>query len=254
MSGSPFGIGEFITGQTQADAQRTAANQQADAASNSLQFQQQQAAIAQQNEQPWLDAGKNALAKQQTMLSQYPDLSTNTYQQSDYDKWIMQQGGNALSAQGAAAGMSGSGNLGTALVDYGQNQAGSQYQQWRTNTLGDYLNQYNALAGLSGTGMTTAQNMGNQQMQSAVSQGETAMSGANALAAGKIGVANAYSNALSGMGSGAGNAFNQAMSYYNQQNALYNQNQGYGYGRSADTPGVAVDGADTMGNWASVIA
>ena len=71
--------------------------------------------------------------------------------------------------------------------------------------------------------MTTAQNMGNQQMQSAVSQGETAMSGANALAAGKIGVSNAYSNALSGMGSGAGNAFNQAMSYYNQQNALYNQ-------------------------------
>jgi hypothetical protein len=249
MSGSPFGIGEFLTGQKQSQAQEDAANIQAGAqmsaaqlqaqtAAQQLAFQQQQAAL----QQPWVQAGTNALAGQQAMLGKYPDLSTGAYQQSDYDKWVMQQGVNSLAASGAASGMYGSGNMGAALSDYGQNQAGSQYQQWRSNALGDYLNQYNQLAGLSQTGQVSAQNIGqqglqtgSQQLSSAYQQGQSMIGGANALAAGRIGQANIFGNTMGQMSSGLGQGFNQGMNYYNQQNALYNNNLNTGYGTYGDT-------------------
>ena len=97
----------LITGPQQASAQTQAAQTQANAQLAGQQltynmFEQQQA-----TQLPWVQAGQSALAKQQTMQGQYPDLSTGAYQQSDYDKWVMSQGTNALMAGGAATGMYG---------------------------------------------------------------------------------------------------------------------------------------------------
>ena len=221
----------LITGPQQASAQTQAAQTQANAQLAGQQltynmFEQQQA-----TQLPWVQAGQSALAKQQTMQGQYPDLSTGAYQQSDYDKWVMSQGTNALMAGGAATGMYGSGNLGAALSDYGQNQAGSQYQQWRNNALGDYTNQYNMLAGMSGTGQVSAQNIGSQGAAAAQTMGQYGVGAGNALAAGQIGSSNAYANMFSSnqnsMMSGLGSYLN-----YNQNqqymNAMGGQGGGYG--------------------------
>jgi hypothetical protein len=95
-----------------------------------------------------------------------------------------QEGINALAAAGAASGNYGSGNMGVALQDYGQNIASQEFQ-----------NVYNRLAGMSGTGQVTSQQIGsmgvntggamanylNQAGQN-IAQGQIA--GANALAGG----------------------------------------------------------------------
>ena len=230
----------------QSDAARSSSNQQYDAQMSAQAQTQGQFDITQQNykdaqalQLPWVEAGRSALSAQQDMLGKYPDLSTTAYQQSDYDKWVMSQGTNALMAGGAATGMYGSGNLGAALSDYGQNQAGSQYQQWRNNALGDYTNQYNQLAGLSGTGQYGAAGMaGNTQnnnslsMNAAATMGNYGIGGANALAAGQIGASNAWSNMYSNLGNSMTSGLGSFLNYQQNQNLTnaLQSNTGYGGG------------------------
>jgi hypothetical protein len=95
-----------------------------------------------------------------------------------------QEGVNALAAAGAASGNYGSGNMGVALQDFGQNLASQEFQ-----------NVYNRLAGMSGTGQVQSQQMGNLGVQTGnvmanylnqagqnIAQGQVA--GANAMAGG----------------------------------------------------------------------
>jgi len=95
-----------------------------------------------------------------------------------------QEGVNALAAAGAASGNYGSGNMGVALQDYGQNIASQEFQ-----------NVYNRLAGMSGTGQVQSQDIGNMGVNTGgvmanylnqagqnIAQGQVA--GANALAGG----------------------------------------------------------------------
>lgn len=95
-----------------------------------------------------------------------------------------QEGINALAAAGAASGNYGSGNMGVALQDFGQNLASQEFQ-----------NVYNRLAGMSGTGQVQSQAIGNMGVNTGnvmanylnqagqnIAQGQVA--GANALAGG----------------------------------------------------------------------
>lgn len=230
-------VAGMFNANTQAGAAKDAAQIQANSQYDAQQLQYRMFQEQSAEQAPWRDAGKIALGQQQAMIGKYPDLSTAAYQQSDYDKWIMQQGANALSASGAASGMYGSGNLGTALQNYGQNQAGSQYQQWRSNQLGDYTNQYNQLAGLSGTGQVSAQNIGAMGMATAQNMGQYGVGAGNALAAGQIGSTNAWANALGNMQNQGMSGFGTAMKYMqNQQymNAFGNQDAGYLTGNQYD--------------------
>jgi hypothetical protein len=76
-----------------------------------------------------------------------------------------------------------------------QDQYNRALQQWQ---LGQGLRQtqYNRLAGLSGTGQTTSQYLGTLGANYAANAGELALQRGNALAAGQIGSANAWSNAI----------------------------------------------------------
>lgn len=95
-----------------------------------------------------------------------------------------QEGVNALAAAGAASGNYGSGNMGVALQDFGQNLASQEFQ-----------NVYNRLAGMSGTGQVQSQAIGNMGVNTGnvmanylnqagqnIAQGQIA--GANAMAGG----------------------------------------------------------------------
>lgn len=97
-------------------------------------------------------------------------------------------------AQYAASGMLGSGNMQSGLQQQAQLNAlqaeGQGYSQW-----------YQPLSAVAGLGQ--AQASGNQQVgaQTAQSMGNNIVGAGNALAAGQVGAANAWSTGLSNMGS-----------------------------------------------------
>jgi hypothetical protein len=223
----------------QANAASSAANTVANADLTGEQLQYQEWLQQQANMQPWLQtgtAGVNALAygmglpgyttggvtsgpaSKQGGLLNIPAFSFDPTQiASDPDyQWTTQQGVNALAASGAAAGNYGSGNMGTALEQFGQNNAANymnQYYNQALNTYGQNLNSqytmpYDMLAGLSSTGQTQSQALANLGLQTANTMGQYGVGAANALASGQIGVANAYAGGLNSLA-------NQIMGGYN---------------------------------------
>lgn len=143
-------------------------------------------------------------------------------------EWRKQQGVNALMASGAASGMYGSGNLGTALVDYGQNQASAEYQNAYNRYMESQNTLYNRLAGLSGTGQVQSQALGNLGMTAASNIGNFGVQGANALAAGQVGAAQASAGGLTGVSNALTGGLGTYLNYQNQQqllNLLQQRNQ-----------------------------
>jgi hypothetical protein len=182
-----------VSGIFQSEATKDAADTSADAANSAAaqqykMFQEQQAAM-----EPWRQSGVNALNQMNALMGQ-PTVPGGTGETPASGDWrsLMdpgyefrkQEGINALAAAGAASGNYGSGNMGVALQDYGQNLASQEFQ-----------NVYNRLAGMSGTGQVQSQQMGNMGVQTGnvmanylnqagqnIAQGQVA--GANALAGG----------------------------------------------------------------------
>jgi hypothetical protein len=107
-----------------------------------------------------------------------------------------QEGVNALAAAGAASGNYGSGNMGVALQDFGQNLASQEYQ-----------NVYNRLAGMSGTGQVQSQAIGNMGVNTGGVMANYLNQAGQNIAQGQI----AGSNALAG---GVRNLENGIASYY----------------------------------------
>jgi hypothetical protein len=123
-----------------------------------------------------------------------------------------QTGREGLSAQGAASGMLGSGNMANALqVNAQANTAQYEplaYQQWNSSN----ITGLNALQSLSGLGQTQANVVGAAGQNTAANMANTGLYGAQM--AGNYGIQTA--NQLANVGRGAAQGYN-----------LYNQNQQY---------------------------
>ncbi len=216
----------------QANAATSAAGQVADADLAGQQLQYQMWQQQQADMQPWLQAGTagvNALAygmglpgytsggttggstSKQGGLLNIPAFSfdpTQVASDPDY-QWTTAQGVNALAASGAAAGNYGSGNMGTALTQFGQNNAANymnQYYNQALQTYGQNLNSqytmpYNMLAAMSNTGQTQSQAVAGLGLQTANTVGQYGTDAASALASGQIGTANAYAGGLNSLAS-----------------------------------------------------
>lgn len=107
-----------------------------------------------------------------------------------------QEGINALAAAGAASGNYGSGNMGVALQDFGQNLASQEFQ-----------NVYNRLAGMSGTGQVQSQAIGGMGVNTGNAMANYLNQAGQNIAQGQV----AGSNALWG---GVRDAGNSLASYY----------------------------------------
>jgi hypothetical protein len=175
---------------TQANASQNAAQLQAQEAQNALNVNQQQFATNQQNIQPFLKAGQNAVGELggltntpgQGLLTpwtqQFQAPTAEQAAQTPGYQFQLQQGENALQNSAAAQGNLLSGGTGAALEQYGQGLASENYQQVYNNALTQYQqsynqfennqsNEYNRLAGLAGTGQTAATQLGQLGQQSA---------------------------------------------------------------------------------------
>jgi hypothetical protein len=216
---------------TQANAADTSAQLQYQESQNALNFQEQEWNTQQQNEAPWLNAGKGALGEL-TSLTSTPGQGLLTpwttqftaptaAEAAQYPGYQFQlgQGEQALQNSAAANGSLESGNTQEALNNYAQNyaqndytnvynQAMQQYQQNYGIFENNQTNEYNRLAGISGTGQTAATALGSEGQQAAstvgnidlttgAQQGQDLQNAAAAEASGYVGEANAWSGALS---------------------------------------------------------
>jgi hypothetical protein len=112
----------------------------------------------------------------------------------------LQQGLASLNAQGAASGQYGSGNLGIALQNYGQQAASQEYQ----GSYGRYVDTINRMAGLAGQSSQIAQGMGGQAVSTGAGMGNALMQGGTNYTSAMMGVTNQ-------LGSLGGNMMNYGM-------------------------------------------
>lgn len=212
----------------QADAARSAARSQRNAArdANALQwdmYQQQRA-----DQEPWRMAGQNAL--QEIQDNKFMD----NWQQDPGYAFRLQEGQKALEAAAAARGRSNSGATLKALTRYGQDFASGEYNNVYNRT-------YNRLANLAGIGQAATNSTANAGTNYANNAANNILQSGNAQAAGTIGQANAWSGALQ---NGANSWMNYQMMnsiFNNGGSGRVNYNVGtpsYGYGGGSGYLGV----------------
>ena len=194
-----------------ADASKSAANQQAQAQQNQLAFQQQQWQQTQQNLSPYLQQG---LQYQSQLANQMPQL-THQYNYSDYmnsPEYInalqaAKTGQQGLTAQGAASGMLGSGNMASALQANAMQQAQAGYGQGMQDYWGQNQNVYNMLSPLAAQGQNAEAGLGGLSQNASNQIGGTMAGIGSTQAQGTIGQANALSGGLSNAGNQLMGAF-----------------------------------------------
>lgn len=176
-------------------------------------------------QEPWRQAGINALAQLGTGFSGNVDLN----QDPGY-AFRMSEGLKALDRQAAARGGLMSGSALKGAQRFGQDLASQEYQ----NAYNRALTKYNTTAALAGVGQTAtnaltgaAGNLGNNLAQLQYGAGQSA--GA-ARASGYMGMSNALTGAI---GSG--------LNYYQNQNLLNRLLPQQGGGAGASYPSMAVD-------------
>lgn len=211
--GAVGSIGSSLIGSS---ASKSAAQTQADAASQAAALQYQAYQEQKELQEPFRQAGlsgQNALLQYlgiggDTGAADYgkyasaeftPEQFTN-YQDPGY-AWRMSEGMKALEKSAAARGGLLSGATLKGVQQYGQGLASEEYQNAfnryqtaRSNTLSPYMS-------LAGIGQAAASNQASSAGQYATGASQALTSGAAATAAGQVGSANAWSGALSSLGS-----------------------------------------------------
>lgn len=205
-------------GKAQANAEKYAANLQAQEAQNALGFQEKEWNTTQANEAPWLSAGKEGLQNLEAILAQPGQGWNKTFQaptaaeaeQNPGYQFSLEQGEGALQNSAAAKGSLFSGNTEEALTKYAENAASSNYTDVYNHAFNEYLqgygqynNQLNRLAALSGTGQTAANTLGqegqaaagttaNIDLTTGAQQGQDIANAAAATASGYNALGNAF--------------------------------------------------------------
>jgi hypothetical protein len=198
-------IGSSLLSANQANR---AAQTQSQAADQSAALQERMYRENVQRQQPFYQAGVNALPEL-VKASKYTPFSMSQFRADPGYAFRLSEGTKALERSAAARGGLISGGALKAAQRYGQDMASNEY----TNAFNRYQAERTArlqpLQSLTGTAQTTANTLGNAGTTMAGNVGEAYMGGANARASGYVGGANAAS---SGLGT--------YLNYSNQQNLL----------------------------------
>lgn len=205
--------------QGQADAAERAAQVQADASRYASDLQQKQYEENVQRQQPFYQAGVNALPEL-VSASRYTPFSMEQFQADPGYAFRLSEGTKALDRSAAARGGLISGAATRAATRYGQDMASNEY----TNAFNRYQQERQARLGplqaLTGMGGTTASNLGAAGQTNATNIGNYGMAGANATAEGYMGAANARASGYMGVSNALTSGLGTGINYYNQQNLL----------------------------------
>lgn len=267
--GGVTAIGAVTGAVVSANATKSAANTQATAAQQALQLQQQQFAQQQQNEQPWLNAGQQALSQlgygggggsASVASSSGGPLSAkfrgggpmgaptggassgtpgfqNNFSMADFQEdpaynFDVQQGQQAIERSAAARGGLQNGGTLKAISNYGQQMASNEYQNAYNRFMQNKTTNFNQLASIAGLAQTANGQMGQAGQNYATNAGNIATSGANAQAGAQIAQGNVWGNTLSSLGNNAGNTWMN----YSMMNKMYPGQQNPSLYESAEQP------------------
>jgi len=203
----PWIIGSAVLGSALigSSAASSAAGAQAGATGASVDEQRRQFDIAQQNQAPWLEAGKTSLAeltgrlpeltRKFTLADFWADPVTQASYQSGLDL-----GTQALNRSAGARSSLNSGAQLKALSRFGTDYTGQQAGASQQRFLGDQTNTYNKLAGISGTGQTAATQTGNAAMATGSNIANLLTAQGNARGAAAIAQGNIWGGAAQNVG------------------------------------------------------
>lgn len=216
-------LGSLASGVLGANAATTAADKQAAAANYAADLQKKMFDTLNQQQAPYRAGGYSALNTIGSMMpgeyTKYDangnpigtatgnDYFTHQFNAQDFQNnidpgyaWRLQQGQMANQRMANKAGGLLGANAQQGMQDYTQGLASQEYQNAFNRYTGNQTNIYNRLASLAGIGQA-GQSATNQAAQSAATNmGNLAVGAAGAQAAGGVGAANAYGNALGGIG------------------------------------------------------
>jgi hypothetical protein len=212
LGGATIGaVGSYLGASSQADAAESAAQSSKDASMYATDLQRQMYEENVARQQPWLQAGENALAQLTAGTAaggQYMQPFGMEQFQADpgYD-FRMSEGVNALDRSAASRGMLLSGAQLKGVQEYGQNLGSQEYKNAYDRYNTDIGNQYNRLASLAGVGQTAtgalqqagsqySSNVGNLAMQNAATQGNAALATGQANASMYQGIGNTLGRAV----------------------------------------------------------
>jgi hypothetical protein len=219
-------VGNLIGAKMSSDASKSAASIQATAADNATAAQR--AALERQIElnKPFYDVGVTATNR---LGAQAPfDPNAFNYQADPGYAFRLKEGMNQMNTTAAARGGLISGNALRAGQQYGQQMGSQEYQNAYNRYLGGYnINTANNQF-LANLGQSSANQQANAVGNFGAGQAANLTGAGNAMAAGQIGSANAYTNAISqGIGQyqlnnmiNRGNqtsAYNTADNYFTRQ-------------------------------------
>jgi hypothetical protein len=193
-AGAIGAIGSIAGASIQSNAAQKAAQEQLQGTQESIATQQGMFNTAQSALSPYYTAGDQSQSTLQSLLN--PGTQNSTLESLPGFQFQSQWGDLSATNQLAAEGLGGSsGAVGKALSDYNQGLAGTYYTNY-ANTLQQSVNSgLGAASALAGNATNTGQAIG-----------QTQQAGANAVASGTLGSANAISGALSSGSSSIGNS------------------------------------------------
>jgi hypothetical protein len=205
--------------QGQADAATQAAEAQSAAARYAADLQQKQYEENVARQQPFYQAGVNALPAL-VQASNYKPFGMDQFNADPGYAFRLSEGQKALDRSAAARGGLISGGALKAAATYGQNMGSQEYQ----NAFNRYQTERQAtlspLQALTGMGGTTASNLGAAGQTNATNIGNLGMAGAAATAEGYMGSANARASGYMGTANALTSALGTGLNYYNQSNLL----------------------------------
>jgi hypothetical protein len=244
IGGIAAGVGAIGSAVIGGDAAKSAAQTQANAATNAQQISEQEFNTITQQEQPFMTAGTGAL----TALNQglgigapsaspqpvgygsltQPFTAQNFQQLSPAYQFQQQQGMQGVLNQDASGQGALSGATQKDLIGYNQNLANTSFNNAFNQYQTQNQNVYNRLSGIAQLGQNAASNTGQQGTALAGQAAQSATNVGTAQAAGTIGQANAISGGLSSLsglpwlysGSTGGNTWNGGTPFANANGTL----------------------------------
>jgi len=235
MSGVATAIvaGSVISGSMSANAQKKAAQTQADAAARSQDQLLAAGREAAEGYTPYSEAGTAALSDitklKPYFTQQFTNKDLNTYLAPGYDFRLGQGQRANMMASNATGGMVGGNSL-KSLQDYTQNFAAEEYGKAFNQFQAGRTNIYNQLSDIAKMGLTGQQGVANALIGTGTNIASITSGVGNAQAASQIGQANALSGAVQGVGNAASY---YAMNNMNNPAAMQAQLSSGGYGSNA---------------------
>lgn len=183
-----------------------AAKAQKDAAKQAAKTQQQTLAAQTAVNEPYVEAGKNALAEYQK-LAPYQNFGMAQFQTDPGYQFRLSEGMKALERSAAARGLLQSGGTLKGIQQYGQNLASEEYQNAFSRYLTEREARMNPYSYLTGIGQAAAAGQAANIGTTGAALADIASQRGNIQGAQAMGTAGAIGNALSSIGTAAGSYY-----------------------------------------------